>query len=136
MNRAVIAALLLLALVGCAPAEQPATEGAGTPGAGAAQAETVPTSGEAVYRRHCLVCHGPNGEGNTPMASGYPYANLTDGNFAYGGSREALQKTIGQGIPGTPMRGFGQMLSEEQLTAVVGYVRQLGNQGGAAAAGE
>ena len=33
--------------------------------------------GEAIYRQHCLACHGKNGEGNGPLASSKaPPANL------------------------------------------------------------
>lgn len=28
--------------------------------------------GEAIYRQHCLACHGKNGEGNGPLASRNP----------------------------------------------------------------
>lgn len=71
------------------------------------------------------MCHGMTGAGDMPMAAGYPNANLIDQRWAHGPEKEALVRVIRDGLPGTPMLGFGRMMSPEEIDAVAEYVRGL-----------
>ena len=78
-------------------------------------AEDVEAGGR-LYRSHCAVCHGINGEG----ARG---ANLTTGAFRHGSSDRNLFNTISVGIPGTEMPGI--FFNGRQMWQLVGFVRSL-----------
>ena len=51
-------------------------------------------AGGRIYRSHCAVCHGIDGEGGRGT-------NLTTGMFRHGSSDDDLFKTVSEGIPGT-----------------------------------
>lgn len=103
-------------LVACGQKEQPT---------GAAPAISAKADGKTVFDSRCQFCHGPAGAGDTPMSSGYPDANLTDGKWARGGSVDEIAKTVSEGIPGTPMAGFNGRLKPEEIRAVAEYVKTL-----------
>jgi putative heme-binding domain-containing protein len=88
------------------------------PYASAADIET----GRALYNGRCGHCHGQNGEGGRG-------AVLNSGRFRHGGSDRELFLTIRNGIPDTEMPGAGN-LPEMEIWRMVGYVQQLGRQGG------
>ena len=79
-------------------------------------------AGGRLYRSHCAVCHGIEGEGGR----GVP---LTTGMFRHGSTDRDLYTTISVGIPGTEMPGI--FFNGRQLWQLVGFVRSL-SQGRAA----
>jgi len=57
------------------------------------------STGEKLYRKHCADCHGLDATGNTIRYMGNPRANLTDGNWKYGGGDNlAIRETVSQGL--------------------------------------
>jgi mono/diheme cytochrome c family protein len=79
--------------------------------------------GAAVYRTTCAVayCHGPEGKaGRAPGFIGRKLEPMTVG------------MAVGMGIRNTSMPGFGRVLKEADLEAVVAYVLSLGGAGGTA----
>ncbi len=82
--------------------------------------------GERQYRNYCLVCHGPAGAGDGPVAEKFqgvkPPSLLTDKAKAYrdGGIFHII--TNGQGIMGTYIN---QIPAEKDRWAIVNYVRTL-----------
>lgn len=97
------------------------------------------SKGKAIYERegYCGTCHQPNGKGLT--ASGFP--PLAGGTAWVLGNEERLIKltlnglygpieVLGQSYPGqVPMTGFGKLLNDEELAAVLTYVRNsFGNK--------
>lgn len=113
------------------------------PGRGADAAETAtPTppegfsldgadlaDGEALFAEHCAVCHGATGAGDGKLSE---HLNPNPGNL-----QERLDErsdwevflTVrdgGKAIGLSPvMVGFGERLSEQELTDVVAYTREL-----------
>jgi mono/diheme cytochrome c family protein len=90
--------------------------------------------GERVYRQHCQVCHGPDGRGNGPAApSMVPRPrDFTQGQFKYistlDGTAPAdadLLRTVRDGLHASAMPYFSDLLSDEELRAVVAHVRTL-----------
>ena len=79
--------------------------------------------GRPLYQQHCVACHGPEGRGDGPGASGlspapadlslhvplHPDADT----FAF----------IARGFPGTAMQGWDTVLSEQQIWDLVNYLR-------------
>lgn len=94
--------------------------------------------GAAVFRTNCSQCHGSGAAG----AKGYP--NLLDDDWLWGGQIEQIATTVRHGIRNdvdpdalwSQMPAFGDILSGEEVTAVVEYVRALSGQEHDAAAAE
>jgi len=95
--------------------------------------------GSALYRRHCLHCHGLTGDGHGPTA---PWVNphprdYRPGTFKFtstlGGkarkpTRADLTRTLKQGVEGTSMPSFG-LLPENEVENLVSYVMHLSLRG-------
>lgn len=113
---ALVAVLLALVLAGCQQKVETAATDVTTAG---------PSTGKELYEYRCSFCHGVAGAGDAPTASGYPNANLADGTFAYGGTKEEVARIIAKGIPGTPMRGFEGSMPPEDIDKVAEYVLSL-----------
>ena len=75
-------------------------------------------SGQRLFKSNCSVCHGTNAKG----ALGFP--NLTDNDWLYGGSPEAIKHTLTYGRKGM-MPAWGSVLGEEGIQNMVSYVRSL-----------
>ena len=75
--------------------------------------------GSRVYQRHCAGCHGETGEGST--------ACLTLVNPHIDDQSDArLYAFISTGTGGT-MPAFGDLLSQEEIVAVISHLRALQN---------
>ena len=97
--------------------------------------------GRAVFAANCSQCHGSGAAG----AKGYP--NLLDNDWLWGGSIEDIAYSVTNGIRNehspdarwTEMPAFGEILSKEEIAAVVEHVRAISGQeadAALAAAGE
>lgn len=83
--------------------------------------------GGSVFRAQCSQCHGSGAAG----AKGYP--NLRDDDWLWGGDIAAITATIDHGIRNetdgdarwSEMPAFGEILNDEEITAVVSYVASL-----------
>jgi len=74
-------------------------------------------TGEKLYRRVCAGCHMPDAKGTTQGAGFYP-ALAGDQNLAAPGYPLMVVLHGRHGMP-----AVGQMMSDEQVAAVVNYVR-------------
>ena len=116
--RAIVATLTLVPLTAC--------------NAGGTGAETAP--GQAIYERYCASCHGVTGDGQGPAAYLlFPKPrNFLGGQFKLRSTPQQvpptdqdLVRTVSQGIPGTAMFDFQDVLAEEEIARVVQYVKSL-----------
>ena len=91
-------------------------------------------SGRALYGENCAVCHGPDGNGEGPASYLiFPKPrNFARGQFKLRSTPmgllptdDDLVRTVSNGIPGTAMFDFGELLSEAELEAVVQHVKSL-----------
>jgi len=81
--------------------------------------------GEPLYNTHCGACHQPNGQGMPPA-----FPAIAGGAIATGDIGEHIDIGI-NGRPGTAMAGFGAMLSDDELAAIITYQRNAwGNETG------
>jgi cbb3-type cytochrome c oxidase subunit III len=97
--------------------------------------------GKAVYDAHCVECHGDTGKGDGPSASylvprprdfstgRYKIRSTESGTMA---SDEDLIGSVRRGLYGTAMPGWDRILSDADITDVVGYIKSLATQGAAA----
>ena len=87
----------------------------------------VVEQGKMIYhgKGTCFTCHGAEGDGNGPAAA---KLNPAPRNFQHHGfwrhrTEGELFWVIKHGSPGTAMIGFGQVLSEEEIWALIQYER-------------
>ncbi|MDH4199001.1 MAG: cytochrome c [Spirochaetia bacterium] len=88
--------------------------------------ESIET-GKNIYEANCSPCHGINGEGDGPGAAALnpkPRNYKKDG-FKYGSSIEEVKRTISEGIEGTAMPTWAEVLTDDQITHVAEYVKSL-----------
>ncbi|MBL8541791.1 MAG: cytochrome-c oxidase, cbb3-type subunit III [Betaproteobacteria bacterium] len=78
--------------------------------------------GQRLFLTYCYQCHGSDGRG----ARGFP--NLTDGDWLYGGSPEAIQTTILDGRHGIMPPMIDAVGGAEGVKAVANYVREISGQ--------
>lgn len=83
--------------------------------------------GKKVFEQNCAPCHGMTGKGDGPAAAALPTkpADFTDPEHSAYYSDAGRIHIIEKGSPGTPMVGWEQILSEEQIRSVYGYVKSL-----------
>ncbi len=85
--------------------------------------------GKAAFAENCAACHGSGGQG------GKGYRNLTNDDWLWGGTLDAIQATITHGIRAdydkdtrsSAMPAFGKdgMLKPDEIRQVVSYARTL-----------
>jgi cytochrome c oxidase cbb3-type subunit III len=77
--------------------------------------------GAKLFQEQCAACHQPDGKGNLEMGA----PNLTDGLWLYGGSRDAVYRSIFYARNGS-MPAWGERLDEATLKMLALYVHALG----------
>ncbi len=88
------------------------------------------SAGAAVFRTNCAQCHGSGAAG----AKGYP--NLLDDDWLWGGDFTSISTTIRHGIRNevdpdarySQMPAFGEILSKDEIAAVVQHVLAISGQ--------
>ncbi|WP_435006892.1 c-type cytochrome [Tundrisphaera lichenicola] len=97
------------------------------------------TGGYALYRKHCLHCHGVSGAGDGPTAE-YLYPRPRDyrpGIFKFTSTnpvnakptRDDLRRTLLYGLNGTSMPGFEVTMSASEIEQVIDYLMFLSIRG-------
>ena len=79
--------------------------------------------GEAVFKTKCVLCHGPDGSGNTPLGKQLQAANLRSKDVQKRSDAE-LHKIVHDGQSNMP--SFADQLSDDEIDHVIQYVRALG----------
>ena len=79
--------------------------------------------GEAIFQEMCVGCHGTDGRAGTDMGKKVKAADLTSPAVQQQ-SDSALMKVVRSGQKKMP--SFSDKLSEDDIKAVISYVRQLG----------
>jgi mono/diheme cytochrome c family protein len=99
--------------------------GLGTPAA------TQPPQGHALYDAHCAVCHGPSGKGNGPGARviRQPMQDFSDPAAMRAADDRFLVEIIKKGGSqfgrSNAMPAWSMKLSDEEIRAIVAYIRSL-----------
>ncbi len=85
-----------------------------------------PKSGKTIYAKNCSRCHGANGDGDGEEGQ---YLVVKPANFH---STKTITKTnadlfttIKYGLIFSPMHGWGDRLTDQEITDVVAYIRFL-----------
>lgn len=74
--------------------------------------------GSQLFAANCSRCHGPEGQG-TPRA---PSLNVKS--FLTNTSDQAIQQIVTLGVPGTAMPTWGDRMTDTEIQAIVGFIRQ------------
>lgn len=80
------------------------------------------TVGELLWQRNCARCHGTDGQGGREAQ-----LNFGDASWQGGIDDAAIARTIAGGKPPT-MPAFADLLTPEQIAALVTHVRALGGR--------
>ena len=90
--------------------------------------------GRSVYFQACTPCHGIRGDGRGPAATGFDPAprNFRRGVYKFRTTvsgalplDEDLERTVREGLPGTEMPRWKDVLSEHDIKAVVQYIKSF-----------
>ena len=86
-----------------------------------------PNKGMALYRGHCAACHGIDGGGNGPKASGMipPPTNFRNATAMAARANSDFERAILAGKPGTAMKGYGTVMNAQDVAALIKYLRSL-----------
>jgi mono/diheme cytochrome c family protein len=78
--------------------------------------------GSGLFKRHCAGCHGEAGEGRTSLGP-----TINDASWQEGITDQHIREVIleGRRVAGTSMDSFKDMLSDDEIDAVIVYVRSL-----------
>lgn len=74
--------------------------------------------GGQLFSQNCSRCHGPEGQGTQRAPALNVKAFLTNT------SDLAIQQIVTNGVPGTAMPTWGDRMSETEIQAIVGFIRQ------------
>lgn len=81
------------------------------------------SDGPGIFKSRCVLCHGPNADGDTPAGKALNAKNLRSAEVQSKAEAELIHVvTNGE----NKMPAFGQILKPEQIQEVVSYVRGLG----------
>jgi mono/diheme cytochrome c family protein len=78
--------------------------------------------GAGIYTKFCAGCHGDHGQG---LASLGPQINTPDWQAAHTDDQIRAVILEGRKVPGTSMDTFKGILSDDQITATIFYLRTL-----------
>lgn len=80
---------------------------------------------KAVWDKQCKKCHAEDGSGKTTLGKKLKIKDYTDAASLKEFSDEDLFKMTKDGVPKTKMAGYGKKLSDEEIQALVGYMRAM-----------
>ena len=85
-----------------------------------------PDRGEAMYKEHCLRCHGRLGDGDGPDAQAL-IVRPADFHTARSRAKSDFELliTISNGVLFSPMHAWRGRLTDEEMMDVIEYVRAL-----------
>ena len=80
------------------------------------------------WEKSCKVCHGLDGKGKTKMGEKLGMKDYTDAKVQEALKDDAMTKAIKEGVKDgekTKMKGFGEVLSDDEIKALVKYARDF-----------
>jgi len=86
--------------------------------------------GEAIFKERCVLCHGPSGHGDGTASKALkpPPRNFHDQAYMSSRTDEQLLDVIHNGKGAMPAWGKTGVLKDDEIRAVLAYVRSLASQ--------
>lgn len=84
---------------------------------------TAPPDRADIFKKNCTMCHGADGKGFAVLKT----PNFIDPKWQKAIKDKEIEATIKNGKKGTAMPAFGDKLKEDEIRAVMGYIRSLGS---------
>jgi cbb3-type cytochrome c oxidase subunit III len=85
------------------------------------QAAPPEADGAAIFKKNCTMCHGAEGKGFPALKT----PNFTDPEWQSPAKEKEMMEVVKNGKKGTAMPAFGDKLKDEEISAVVAYIRSL-----------
>jgi len=85
------------------------------------QAALPAADGGLIFKRNCAICHGADGKGIPTFKT----PNFTDPKWQASAKDKDIREVIKNGKKGTLMQGFGGQLNDQEISALIGYIRSL-----------
>jgi cbb3-type cytochrome c oxidase subunit III len=85
------------------------------------QAAVPAVDGSAIYKKNCMMCHGADGKGFPALKT----PDFTDPKWQSSTKDQGMREVIKNGKKGTAMLAFGNKLKDEEISAVIAYIRSL-----------
>jgi cytochrome c oxidase cbb3-type subunit 3 len=85
------------------------------------QAAVPAADGAPIFKKNCMMCHGADGKGFPALKT----PNFTDPKWQSSIKDREMREVIKNGKKGTAMLGFGGQLKDEEISAVIAYIRSL-----------
>jgi cbb3-type cytochrome c oxidase subunit III len=83
------------------------------------QAAPPEADGAAIFKKNCTMCHGADGKGYSALKT----PNFTDPKWQSSKKDNEIREVIKNGKKGTAMAPFGEKLKDEEISAVIAYIR-------------
>jgi cytochrome c6 len=83
-------------------------------------------NGEAIFREKCAMCHGMDGKGYAAIKT----PDFTDQKWQAAHPEKERLDALENGVKETAMLSFKGKLSDDEMHAVLGYIRSLGSKKG------
>ena len=85
------------------------------------------TKGRIVYEAFCINCHGVTGGGDGPNAAALnpKPTNLTDKAATSNLTPQDIERAVVMGKPDTAMKGYGGILTKEDIEDLFAYLNTL-----------
>ena len=83
---------------------------------------------KANWDQHCAKCHGTDGAGKTKMGEKLKVKDYTDAKVQADMKDAEMTKATKEGVKdgdSTKMKAFGDVLSDDEIKALVAYIRTL-----------
>ncbi|HEX5433980.1 MAG TPA: cytochrome c [Candidatus Angelobacter sp.] len=78
-------------------------------------------NGADIFREKCSMCHGVDGKGYAAIKT----PDFTDPKWQAAHPDKELKDAIENGVKGTAMVSFKEKLSQQEIAAVLKYIRSL-----------
>ena len=80
------------------------------------------------WEKSCAKCHGADGKGKTKMGEKLAIKDYSDAKVQDALKDDAMTKAIKEGVKDgdkTKMKGFGDVLSDDEVKALVKFIRDF-----------
>jgi mono/diheme cytochrome c family protein len=85
-------------------------------------------SAKEVYAKRCTLCHGADGRSQTKKGRQYKAPDFTTAKWQRTTTDDEIADAITNGVPKTKMAAFREKLSQDQIHALIPYLRAFGKK--------